>query len=145
MKFAAFLVLSVPAALAFTVAPVSRPVRSAVKMSAAKDFQKAAAVAAAAFALAGPAFAGDIDSGSQIFSANCAACHAGGNNVIQAEKTLRKDALVSYLAGGFKEESIVYQVTNGKNAMPVFGGRLSDDEIGDVASYVYATASADSW
>merc|ERR1711998_300869 len=94
---------------------------------------------------AATANAGDIDAGGQVFSANCAACHAGGNNVIQAEKTLRKDALVQYLSGGFKEESIVYQVTNGKNAMPAFGGRLSDEEIADVAAYVYATASADAW
>jgi len=105
----------------------------------------AAASAAAALLVAGPAFAGDADAGGLIFSANCAACHAGGNNVIQAEKTLKKDALVEYLAGGFKEESIVYQVTNGKNAMPAFGGRLSDEEIGDVASYVYKTASTDAW
>ena len=105
-----------------------------------------AATAAAALMLgASPAFAGDADAGGLIFSANCAACHAGGNNVIQAEKTLKKDALVEYLSGGFKEESIVYQVTNGKNAMPAFGGRLSDEEIGDVASYVYATANADAW
>ncbi len=92
-----------------------------------------------------PAFAGDAGNGGQIFSANCAACHAGGNNVIQAEKTLKKDALVEYLAGGFKEESIVTQVTNGKNAMPAFGGRLSDEEIGDVAAYVFATANANAW
>jgi len=105
----------------------------------------AAASAAAALLVAGPAFAGDADAGGLIFSANCAACHAGGNNVIQAEKTLKKDALLEYLAGGFKEESIVYQVTNGKNAMPAFGGRLSDEEIGDVASYVYKTASTDAW
>lgn len=52
---------------------------------------------------------------------------------------------MQYLSGGFKEESIVYQVTNGKNAMPAFGGRLSDEEIADVAAYVYATASADAW
>ena len=56
-----------------------------------------------------------------------------------------QDALVSYLTGGFKEESIVYQVTNGKNAMPAFGGRLSDDEIFDVASFVYSQASGDKW
>jgi len=108
----------------------------------------AAAVAlavASATAGANPAFAGNAGNGEQIFSGNCAACHAGGNNVIQAEKTLKKDALVEYLAGGFKEESIVYQVTNGKNAMPAFGGRLSDEEIADVAAYVYKTSNADSW
>ena len=92
-----------------------------------------------------PAFAGNAANGETVFSGNCAACHAGGNNVIQAEKTLKKDALTSYLSGGFKEESIVYQVTNGKNAKPAFGGRLSDEEIGDVAAYVFATANADAW
>ena len=76
---------------------------------------------------------------------NCAACHAGGNNVIAAEKTLRKEALDSYLAGGRKESSVVTQVTNGKNAMPAFGGRLSDEEIGDVAAYVIDQANGDKW
>ena len=28
------------------------------------------------------ALAGDIESGATIFAGNCAACHAGGNNVI---------------------------------------------------------------
>jgi len=65
-----------------------------------------------------PAFAADIDAGAAVFSANCAACHAGGNNVIYPEKTLRKEALETYLSGGFKESSVVTQVTNGKNAMP---------------------------
>ena len=65
--------------------------------------------------------------------------------MIQAEKTLQKDALVQYLAGGFKEASIVTQVTNGKNAMPAFGGRLSDEEIADVASYVYDQATNNKW
>ena len=52
---------------------------------------------------------------------------------------------MSYLSGGFKEASIVTQVTNGKNAMPAFGGRLSDKEIDDVAAYVYDQAKDDKW
>merc|ERR1719231_552900 len=103
----------------------------------------AAGVAASSFGAA--AQAADIGNGEGVFSGNCAACHAGGNNVIQAEKTLKADALKEYLAGGFKPESIAYQVTNGKNAMPAFGGRLSDDEIADVAAYVYDQASGDKW
>ena len=87
----------------------------------------------------------DRGAGEVIFSGNCAACHAGGNNVIAAEKTLRKDALDKYLAGGRKESSVVTQVTNGKNAMPAFGGRLSDEEIGDVAAYVIDQANGDKW
>ena len=69
----------------------------------------------------------------------------GGNNVIQNEKTLRKEALEQYLAGGLKEESIVYQVTNGKNAMPAFGGRLDEGDIQNVAAYVYDQATNAKW
>ena len=96
----------------------------------------AVATAVAAGVAVSPAFAGDVGAGEQIFNANCAACHAGGQNVIMPEKTLEKDALDSYLAGGRSEKSVMTQVTNGKNAMPAFGGRLSDDDIANVASYV---------
>ena len=89
-----------------------------------------------------PAFAGDVDAGEQIFNANCGACHAGGQNVIMPEKTLEKEALDKYLAGGRSEASIITQVTNGKNAMPAFGGRLSDEYIANVATYVIASADA---
>jgi cytochrome c6 len=79
-------------------------------------------------------FAADIENGERIFNANCSACHAGGNNVIIPEKTLKTDALE---ANGMKSVSaITYQVTNGKNAMPAFGGRLDDSDIEDVANYV---------
>ena len=78
--------------------------------------------------------AADIENGERIFSANCSACHAGGNNVISPEKTLKKDVLE---ANGMNSvDAITYQVTNGKNAMPAFGGRLDDSDIEDVANYV---------
>jgi cytochrome c6 len=100
---------------------------------------------AGALALAPAVMAKDIENGAQVFQGNCAACHAGGNNVIQNEKTLRKEALEQYLAGGLKEASIVTQVTNGKNAMPAFGGRLDADEIEDVAAYVFDQATNSKW
>ena len=90
------------------------------------------------FALARPALAADAASGAKIFSANCAACHAGGRNVIMADKTLQKQALEKYSMNSI--EAIVTQVTNGKNAMPSFKGRLSQAQIEDVASYVLAQA-----
>ena len=76
----------------------------------------------------------DLEAGKQIFTANCSACHVGGNNVLMPEKTLKNDALEdndmkSVLA-------ITYQVKNGKNAMPAFGGRLADEDIENVANYV---------
>lgn len=39
-----------------------------------------------------------------------ATCHTGGQNIIESEKTLDKDALVENLEGGYKYESIVTQV-----------------------------------
>jgi cytochrome c6 len=33
-------------------------------------------------------------------------------------------------------DSIIYQVINGKNGMPAFGGRLKENEIEAVSNYV---------
>jgi cytochrome c6 len=100
------------------------------------------AIALVAVAFTNPALAGDAASGAKIFSANCAACHAGGNNVIMANKTLKKEALEQY--GMNSIGAITTQVTNGKNAMPAFGGRLSAAQIEDVATYVL-DQSAKGW
>jgi cytochrome c6 len=130
-------------ALAFE-SPVSKVAQQAVKAAAP-------AVLAASLFVA-PAFAG---SGQSVFDGNCAACHAGGQNVIMPGKTLEKEvrartlgpahyavpdthcpppqALTEYLDGGFNEKAVMYQVTNGKGAMPAFGGRLSDADIAAVA------------
>ena len=78
--------------------------------------------------------AADLAAGEQVFSANCAACHAGGNNAIMPEKTLKKDALESNSM--YSISAITTQVKNGKNAMPAFGGRLADEDIDNVANYV---------
>lgn len=93
---------------------------------------------AAMLTFATPAIAGDAASGAKIFSANCAACHAGGNNVVNGAKTLKKDALDKYEMNSL--EAITYQVNNGKNAMPAFKGRLTDAQIEDVATYVLSQA-----
>lgn len=39
-----------------------------------------------------------------------ATCHTGGQNVIESDKTLERDALVEYLDGGFSTASIERQV-----------------------------------
>lgn len=136
MKIVAFAMLAASAsALSFGAKPQA-------KIDLGKTAQAGAVAAALAFGAATPAFAGDAAAGEQVFNANCAACHAGGQNVIMPEKTLEKDALDQYLAGGRKESSVVTQVTNGKNAMPAFGGRLSDEDIANVATYVIKTSEA---
>ena len=95
-------------------------------------------LAAVMFAVPAPVLAGDAASGGKIFSANCAACHAGGKNVINTAKTLQKDALDKYEMNSI--EAITYQVNNGKNAMPGFKDRLTEAQIEDVATYVLSQA-----
>lgn len=79
-------------------------------------------------------YAADLQAGEQVFSANCSACHAGGNNAIMPDKTLKKTVLEDNEMNSVA--AIVNQVKNGKNAMPAFGGKLADDDIDNVASYV---------
>jgi cytochrome c6 len=99
-----------------------------------------AMAAVVGFGFANPALAGDAASGGKIFSANCAACHMGGNNVISATKTLKQDALKQY--DMYSIDAIKYQVVNGKNAMPAFGNKLSEAQIEDVATYVLSQADS---
>jgi cytochrome c6 len=90
------------------------------------------------FALSSPALAADAASGAKVFSANCASCHAGGRNLVNAKKTLKKADLEKY--GMYSAEAIAYQVTNGKGAMPAFKGRLKAEQIENVAAYVLQQA-----
>ena len=55
----------------------------------------------------------------QVFNANCAACHAGGQNSVVADHTLEKAAIEKFLTGGFKESSVVTQVRCAPSADPV--------------------------
>lgn len=43
-----------------------------------------------------------------------AACHTGGQNSVQVEKTLEKAALEQYLDGGFNVDAIITQVKAGR-------------------------------
>ncbi|HLO49672.1 MAG TPA: c-type cytochrome [Kamptonema sp.] len=82
-----------------------------------------------------PALAeGNLANGAKIFSANCSACHVGGGNVVNPQKTLKKEALEKFSMNSVA--AIAGQVTKGKNAMPAFKGRLNDQQIEDVAAYV---------
>ena len=84
--------------------------------------------------------AANIEEGAKIFTANCAACHAGGNNVIMPAKTLKIEDLNKYEMSNI--DAIKTQVTNGKNAMPSFQGRLNNDDIDNVANYVLSQSKA---
>jgi cytochrome c6 len=88
------------------------------------------------------ASADQIAAGKKVFSANCAACHMGGNNVVNAAKTLKSDALAANKMDS--AAAIIAQVTNGKAPMPSFKSSLQPDQIEAVAAYVL-DQSAKGW
>ncbi len=93
------------------------------------------------FAFSSPALAADAASGAKVFSANCASCHAGGRNLVNAKKTLKKADLEKY--GMYSADAIIAQVTKGKGAMPAFGKKLKAEQIENVAAYVLEQADND--
>jgi len=76
----------------------------------------------------------DLNTGKILFTNNCNVCHKNGENVIIPEKNLKKEALEEN--GMNNIDAIIYQVLNGKNGMPAFGGRLSQKDIEEIATYV---------
>jgi cytochrome c6 len=88
------------------------------------------------------ALAEEISHGAKIFKDNCASCHIAGSNILIAEKNLTKEALLKYLDnyGIDSIQAIINQVQNGKNAMPSFKNKLSEQEIVEVAAYVFQNA-----
>jgi len=102
--------------------------------------QDAADVAAYVASVAGRPVVGGQDegeeilAGDQLFAANCAGCHTlaaarasgtVGPNLDQARPSL---------------DETVEVVTNGRGAMPPFGGRLSDEQIQNVSQFVAESA-----
>lgn len=90
-----------------------------------------------------PTFAADIEAGGVIFNSNCTACHKGGNNAIVPAKTLKIEDLKLYEMNSI--DAITKQVTNGKNGMPSFQGRLTVEDINNVANYVLDTSQNNGW
>ncbi|NJK61632.1 MAG: c-type cytochrome [Synechococcaceae cyanobacterium SM2_3_1] len=97
-------------------------------------------VALFSFFLSSPAHAYDLAQGNNVFTANCAQCHMRGLNVVVRDKTLQKEALEKY--GMYSQEAIVSQAMKGKNAMPAFGRRLSQEQLENVAAYILDQADS---
>jgi cytochrome c6 len=79
--------------------------------------------------------------GATLFENTCAACHAGGGNVIgfARNKTLKSKALERY--GYNSKEAIVELLRHGKGVMPPYGAdRLSDQDAEDVSEFVLQAA-----
>ena len=76
--------------------------------------------------------------GKFLFEGNCNNCHKNGKNLIIPEKNLGKEALE--VNGMNTVDAIIYQIKNGKNGMPAFGGRLTETEMEKIATYVLENA-----
>lgn len=78
--------------------------------------------------------------GATIFTQNCAACHAGGGNIVRRGKTLKLKALQRNHVD--TEAAIAQLVTQGKGNMSAYGEKLTPEEIAAVSAYVLAQAMA---
>jgi len=92
---------------------------------------------------------GDVLRGSEIFNANCASCHAGGQNVIKEKRTLKRDALEQFV-GGYDTDTIQkFLRDSSRHQNQAYfrapGGKLSELDFDDAAFYVSQTAAADGW
>ena len=76
----------------------------------------------------------NLEKGKKLFLSNCDVCHRNGTNLILSEKDLSKENLE--FNGMNSKESITYQIINGKNGMPAFGGRIQENDIEEIANFL---------
>ena len=75
---------------------------------------------------------------NEVFDKNCASCHAGGNNIMNPEKTLTQESLEKN--GVNNLEAIKALVAKGNGPMPAFSASLDAGQIDSVAAYVLEQA-----
>ncbi|MBK7997048.1 MAG: c-type cytochrome [Blastocatellia bacterium] len=81
---------------------------------------------------------GSANVGAKIFKTECTTCHAGGKNVVEAEKTLELATLKKFGFNG--PEDIKKRISEGAGVMPAYKDSLKPAEIDAVANYVWAQA-----
>jgi cytochrome c6 len=77
-------------------------------------------------------------SANEIFKTNCSSCHAGGNNIMNPDKTLKMESLEKN--GVNSLGAIKALVSKGKAPMPAFASTLDEKEIDAVSAYVLEQA-----
>lgn len=80
----------------------------------------------------------EMQSGSDIFNANCATCHAGGGNRLKLDKTLKLQHLKQNEMDTL--EAVISQVKNGTPPMPAFKNILSEAQTEAVSAFVLEKA-----
>jgi len=88
------------------------------------------------FALAVSTFS-VAQSGGHTFKAKCAMCHgADGKGDTAMGKTLKLKDLGSADVQGQSDADLTGIITNGKDKMPKYDGKLTKDQIGDVVKFI---------
>jgi cytochrome c6 len=87
----------------------------------------------------------DITKGQVLFQANCAGCHAGGNNYVQEKRTLRKDDIQQYR--GSTDPAVITNFV--RNGMPhkllPMRTPMEENDYNDVVAYVLDQALGEKW
>ena len=85
-----------------------------------------------------------LAAGKRIFERKCVSCHNanGDGNTITASRFPYANLIDGKWRGDGSLASIEKQVREGHDPMPKFEGKLSDEEIRQVAKYVLALAAA---
>jgi cytochrome c6 len=77
------------------------------------------------------------DSGGDTFKAKCAMCHgADGKGATAMGKTMGLRDLGSAEVQSQSDPDLTNTITNGKNKMPKYDGKLTKDQINDVVKYI---------
>jgi cytochrome c6 len=102
---------------------------------AVKLILKNAAVAALVSFLVVPAFA--ADTGADTFKNKCAMCHGqDGKANTPAGKAFKAVSLRDPMVVNSSDDELITIVKNGKNKMPVFKDKLTEDQIKAVVAYI---------
>ena len=85
-----------------------------------------------------------VAAGRRVFERRCASCHNdnGDGDTVTASRFPYANLLDGRWRGDGSLASIEKQVREGHDPMPKFEGKLTDQEIRDVANYVLALADA---
>jgi len=91
-------------------------------------------VLAVAFALSAVSVA---QSGADVFKSKCAVCHgATGAGDTAMGKNMKLKDLGSADVQGMSDADLNGIITNGKDKMPKYDGKLSKDQINDLVKYI---------
>jgi mono/diheme cytochrome c family protein len=80
----------------------------------------------------------DVVAGRRIYERKCASCHGlnGDGKTVTASRFKYANLIDGVWRGDGSQRSIEQQIRKGRDPMPRFEGKLTDEEIRETASYV---------